>query len=64
VNTVSPGPIETPAREKAAQFVTQVPLGRRGKPEELAAAVLFLASDEASYIAGVELAVDGGMSQV
>jgi NAD(P)-dependent dehydrogenase (short-subunit alcohol dehydrogenase family) len=75
VNTVSPGPIETPALEKAgltpeqaeqaaAQFVTQVPLGRRGKPEELAAAVLFLASDEASYIAGVDLAVDGGMAQV
>jgi NAD(P)-dependent dehydrogenase (short-subunit alcohol dehydrogenase family) len=75
VNTVSPGPIETEALAKAgltpeqaeqaaAQFVTQVPLGRRGKPEELAAAVLFLASDEASYIAGVDLAVDGGMAQV
>ena len=75
VNAVSPGPIETPALEKAGltpeqaeqaaeQFVTQVPLGRRGKPEEIAAAVLFLASDEASYITGVELAVDGGMSQV
>lgn len=75
VNAVSPGPIETPALEKAglspeqaeqaaAQFVSQVPLGRRGKPEELAAAVLFLASDEASYITGVELPVDGGMAQV
>lgn len=75
VNAVSPGPIETPALESAgltpeqaeqaaAQFVTQVPLGRRGKPEEIAAAVLFLASDEASYITGVELAVDGGMAQV
>jgi len=75
VNAVSPGPIETPALEKAgltpeqaeqaaAQFVTQVPLGRRGKPEEIAAAVLFLASDESSYITGVELPVDGGMAQV
>jgi NAD(P)-dependent dehydrogenase (short-subunit alcohol dehydrogenase family) len=75
VNSVSPGPIETPALEKAgltpeqaeqaaAQFVTQVPLGRRGKPEELAAAVAFLASDDASYIAGIDLAVDGGMAQV
>jgi NAD(P)-dependent dehydrogenase (short-subunit alcohol dehydrogenase family) len=75
VNAVSPGPIATPALEKAgltpeqaeqaaAQFVAQVPLGRRGKPEEIAAAVLFLASDEASYITGVDLAVDGGMAQV
>jgi NAD(P)-dependent dehydrogenase (short-subunit alcohol dehydrogenase family) len=75
VNAVSPGPIETQALEKAgltpeqaeqaaAQFVTQVPLGRRGKPEEIAAAVLFLASDEASYITGIDLAVDGGMAQI
>ena len=70
VNAVSPGPIETPALEKAGitpeqaqqaaeQFITQVPLGRRGKPEEIAAAVVFFASDESSYITGVELAVDG-----
>jgi len=75
VNSVSPGPIETPALEKAgltteqaelaaAGFVSQVPLGRRGKPEEIAAAVLFLASDESSYVTGVDLAVDGGMAQV
>jgi NAD(P)-dependent dehydrogenase (short-subunit alcohol dehydrogenase family) len=75
VNAVSPGPIETQALEKAGltpeqaqqaaeQFVSQVPLGRRGKPEEIAAAVVFLASDESSYITGVELAVDGGMAQV
>ncbi|GHO63932.1 oxidoreductase [Ktedonobacter sp. SOSP1-52] len=76
VNSMSPGPIETPALEKttgltveqaeqaAAQFVSQVPLGRRGKPEEIAAAVVFLASDESSYITGVDLAVDGGMAQV
>ena len=75
VNAVSPGPIETPALEKAgipaeqveqaiAGFTSEVPLGRRGQPEEVAAAVLFLASDESSYIAGVDLAVDGGMAQV
>ena len=75
VNAVSPGPIETPALEKAgltpeqaeqaaAGFVSKVPLGRRGKPEEIAATVAFLASDESSYITGVELAVDGGMAQV
>ncbi len=75
VNSMSPGPIETRALEKAgltleqaeqaaAQFASQVPLGRRGKPEEIAAVVVFLASDESSYITGVDLAVDGGMSQV
>ena len=75
VNSMSPGPIETPALDNtgltpeqieqvAAAWVSQVPLGRRGKPEEVAAAVLFLASDESSYITGVDLAVDGGMAQV
>ncbi|WP_420139526.1 glucose 1-dehydrogenase [Sphingomonas sp.] len=75
VNSMSPGPIETPALEKvgltaeqveqaAAHFASQVPLGRRGKPEEVAAAVLFLASDESSYVTGIDLAVDGGMAQV
>ncbi|MBB3612144.1 glucose 1-dehydrogenase [Rhizobium sp. BK602] len=75
VNSMSPGPIETPALEKVgltaeqveqaiAHFASQVPLGRRGKPEEIAAAVVFLASDESSYVTGVDLAVDGGMAQV
>jgi len=75
VNSMSPGPIETPALENAgltaeqveqaaAGFASQVPLGRRGKPEEVAAAVVFLASDESSYITGIDLAVDGGMAQV
>src|SRR4030081_36870 len=69
VNAMSPGPIETPALENAgltaeqvkqvaAQFASEVPLGRRGKPEEVAAAVLFLASDESAYVTGVDLAVD------
>ena len=75
VNTVSPGPTDTPALEKAgltpeqvkqvaAQWASEIPLGRRGNPEEIAAAVVFLASDESSYITGVDLAVDGGMAQV
>ena len=75
VNTMSPGPIETPALGKtgltaeqaeqaAAQFASQVPLGRRGQPEEIAAAVVFLACDESSFITGVDLCVDGGMAQV
>src|ERR1700760_4780088 len=76
VNSMSPGPIETPALETttglsaeqaeqaAAQFSSQIPMGRRGKPEEIAAAVTFLASAESSFITGVDLAVDGGMAQV
>ena len=76
VNAMSPGAIDTPAlatttgltaeqaEQAAAQFTTQIPMGRRGKPEEIAAAVTFLASDESSYITGVDLAVDGGMAQV
>ena len=75
VNSMSPGPIETPALENAgltaeqaeqaaAQFTSQVPLGRRGKPEEIASVLVFLASDESSYVTGVDLAVDGGMAQV
>ena len=75
VNSISPGPIETAALEKAGltaeqaeqaagQFASQVPLGRRGKPQEIASVVAFLASEESSYITGVDLVVDGGMSQV
>lgn len=75
VNAISPGPIDTPIwgkmeipEEAAIQFAEQVkslvPLGRIGQPNEIANAVLFLASDEASYITGVELPVDGGMVQV
>lgn len=75
VNAVSPGPIETPIWEKtnlteeqiegfAAGVPQQVPLGRFGQAEEVAKTALFLLSDEASYITGSELAVDGGMAQV
>jgi NAD(P)-dependent dehydrogenase (short-subunit alcohol dehydrogenase family) len=75
VNVVSPGPIDTPAvnrmagdEEAAKQFkagmAAQVPLGRIGESDEIAKAVVFLASDDASFVAGVELFVDGGMVQV
>lgn len=76
VNCMSPGAIDTPAlatttgltaeqaKQAAEQFTTQIPMGRRGRPEEIAAAVVFLASDESSYITGADLPVDGGMAQV
>lgn len=75
VNVVSPGPIDTPGlsglaqneeQKQAlyAQLASTVPLGRVGQPEEIAKAAVFLASDDASYIAGVELFVDGGTVQV
>src|SRR5438876_2823435 len=75
VNTVAPGPIVTPIfgrtglpQEAIDDFakgvLTQVPMKRFGQPEEVAGAVAFLASQDASYITGVEINVDGGMGQV
>jgi NAD(P)-dependent dehydrogenase (short-subunit alcohol dehydrogenase family) len=58
LNAVSPGPIET-----AGSILPQVPMGRFGKASEVAKAVSFLASDEASYMHGTEIFVDGGMVQ-
>jgi NAD(P)-dependent dehydrogenase (short-subunit alcohol dehydrogenase family) len=75
VNTVAPGPIVTPIfgrtglpkeaiDEFAKEIVAKVPMKRFGQPEEVAGAVAFLASQDASYITGVEINVDGGLGQV
>lgn len=76
VNVVSPGPIDTPGvanlvgnnEEAQKQFQSQVvggvPLGRIGEPDEIAKVVVFLSSDDSSYVAGIELFADGGMIQV
>lgn len=76
VNCLSPGPTETgalqkttglsdeQARQAADEYASQIPMGRWGKPEEIAAGVLFLASDESSFITGIDLPVDGGLAQV
>jgi len=69
VNVVSPGPIDTAAwehmpKEMLEAFISGVPFHRLGQPEEIAAAVLFLASDDSKFITGVELNVDGGMALV
>jgi NAD(P)-dependent dehydrogenase (short-subunit alcohol dehydrogenase family) len=75
VNVVSPGPIDTPGlnnlvastgagEEQLRMLANSVPLGRLGTPDEIAKAVVFLASDDSSYITGTELFVDGGFAQV
>jgi NAD(P)-dependent dehydrogenase (short-subunit alcohol dehydrogenase family) len=76
INTISPGPIRTPGlvelagEDKAQQqglldtMASQVPLGRVGEPEEIAKAVVFLASSDASFVNGAELFADGGLAQV
>jgi len=71
VNAVSPGYTDTPpwhsveAAEERMKFISNsVPLGRFGTPDEIAKAVVFLASDDSSYITGTELFVDGGFAQV
>lgn len=75
VNAISPGPIATPifgkmglSQEQQEQFganiVQQVPMGRIGNPDEIASAAVFLASDDSSFISGIELTVDGGLAQV
>jgi NAD(P)-dependent dehydrogenase (short-subunit alcohol dehydrogenase family) len=74
VNAISPGHIDTPIMESLQQgealarmkdeFAKAVPLGRMGDPDEIAKAVSFLASDEGSYVSGIELFVDGGVAQI
>ena len=73
-NVVSPGPIETPiwyrerdpetAKELRERVASDVPLGRLGTPEEVAQAVVFLASDESSFIVGTEITIDGGVTEL
>ena len=74
VNVLSPGHIDTPIMESLQQgealvqmkkqMENNIPLGRLGEPDEIARAVSFLASDDASYISGAELYVDGGVAQI
>ncbi len=69
VNVISPGPIDTPVlkplgEEANKQFAAMVPRGEIGRPEEIATAALFLASSDSSFVNGVELYVDGGLSAI
>ncbi|MFL6356640.1 MAG: glucose 1-dehydrogenase [Nitrososphaeraceae archaeon] len=75
VNAISPGMIDTPGLNGLAQsqeqleqfktsFVSTIPLGRVGSPDEVAKAASFLASDDSSYVTGIELFVDGGVAQI
>ena len=75
VNVISPGPIDTPILDGLAeteearqgirsQLTSLVPLGRMGRPDEIGKTAVFLASDDASFVAGTELFVDGGAAQV
>jgi NAD(P)-dependent dehydrogenase (short-subunit alcohol dehydrogenase family) len=75
VNAVSPGPTETPAfndlvasseagADARKMISTNIPLGRPGTPDEIAKAVVFLASEDSSFITGIELFVDGGYAQI
>ena len=69
VNVISPGTIDTGIfvgvpKEVKDQFISIIPMGRIGQPEEIASAALFLASDDSSFITGIELFVDGGTAQI
>src|SRR6202789_4069639 len=69
VNVLSPGQVDTPDSQRLDKatremFESLIPRGKMGRPEEIAAAALFLASDESSYVNGVDLAIDGGFSAI
>ena len=76
VNAISPGPIDTPGlstgfsalglseEEIKTNLAAAIPLGRMGIPDEVARVVLFLASDDSTFVTGIELFVDGGMAQI
>ncbi|WP_318363020.1 SDR family NAD(P)-dependent oxidoreductase [Enterobacter sp.] len=69
INVVAPGPVDTEMMQAASEelrngIISAIPLSRMAKPDEVASAALFLASDESSYIAGAEICVDGGLTQV
>jgi NAD(P)-dependent dehydrogenase (short-subunit alcohol dehydrogenase family) len=68
-NVISPGPTDTPAvdgqpEDAIARIVSTIPMGRMGEPNEIAKAALFLASDDSSFVTGIELFVDGGRGQI
>jgi NAD(P)-dependent dehydrogenase (short-subunit alcohol dehydrogenase family) len=70
VNVISPGTIDTPlldvvmSEQTKDGFASIIPMGRIGKPSEIATAALFLASDDSSFVTGIDLSVDGGVTQV
>jgi NAD(P)-dependent dehydrogenase (short-subunit alcohol dehydrogenase family) len=70
VNVLSPGPIATPMQDQVLteeakrMFESLIPRGKMGRPEEIATVALFLASDDSSFVNGVELSVDGGFSAI
>jgi NAD(P)-dependent dehydrogenase (short-subunit alcohol dehydrogenase family) len=68
-NVLSPGPTDTPIivgqpEDAIARIVSTIPMGRMGKPDEIAKTALFLASDDSSFVTGIELFVDGGRAQI
>jgi NAD(P)-dependent dehydrogenase (short-subunit alcohol dehydrogenase family) len=68
-NVISPGPTDTPLFDRQSadaveRFVSTIPMGRMGDPDEIAKAALFLASDDSSFVTGIELFVDGGRGQI
>jgi NAD(P)-dependent dehydrogenase (short-subunit alcohol dehydrogenase family) len=75
VNAISPGPIDTEGlrelvgsaqagQDRLKSLSSVVPMGRMGNPDEIAKAAVFLASDDSSFVTGIELFVDGGFAQV